>query len=799
MTAVASPPSFQPLPRLGWNPDNNPSGALNSMSADDTRIYMPRKNPQRSNSSTSIASTSSISSASSASTVLSTAPQPNGVPSTTNGSSESWAHRKKPTRGFWPSAKAEPSVAIDARPQSLPLLPSGQSAASAMSAIHQPTPMLPSQSMNQGIQQPNGVRGVAASGPMEPHAVLVLLPMNGTFERKQITVPFAPDILRIGRQTNAKTVPTPNNGYFDSKVLSRQHAEVWADRNGKIWIRDVKSSNGTFVNGTRLSPENKESEPHGLREHDVLELGIDIVSEDQKTIVHHKVSAKVEHAGIVNNSAGVLDLNFGDIDPASGGGLMGPTFPQQVPQGRGRNGSLGSPASTFRSNGPHGMPSNMSGMVAHRQMNSWLSPITIEQVVKRLAVSVSRTPFLLNLLTRFSKTELKQAKQQSLDLNRTNEFFNVLLSQEPGQAHPKPVSTNAQAAPSNGIQQSSKSDPISPFSQPPAPPPQQPLPQKPDTNGLASLKRVETEKVLSPGVGSSPTKTEGSSSQILSLVEALTSAKREIMSQGDKVKHLEDLLRQERKAREGAEERARRLLEARSKGFEGLDNGIVEEDAFNPPVENSTVMDKHLPNGYETDDESYGELENSALNGKSKVQLNQEAEDWSHESIDLDVSRLQAKLDATIRDMDEMKVQMEKYRRRAEGAEGEKNTLLQMIERIRQGEVDATAVGTESSRRKITEIATQTDDTSDAADEGESASTSKDLGSTKHTPHQNGKAVEPIAGIQELNNAVTMALTRSDYRHDKLVQVAPYASMLSVVLLGVGIMTYLNTWQKVEK
>ncbi|KAH9888564.1 hypothetical protein C8Q73DRAFT_807850, partial [Cubamyces lactineus] len=54
--------------------------------------------------------------------------------------------------------------------------------------------------------------------------------------------------------TNAKTVPQGRNSYFDSKVLSRQHAEVWED-NGKIFIKDVKSSNGTFIKGERLSPE----------------------------------------------------------------------------------------------------------------------------------------------------------------------------------------------------------------------------------------------------------------------------------------------------------------------------------------------------------------------------------------------------------------------------------------------------------------------------------------------------------------------------------------------------------------
>jgi hypothetical protein len=124
--------------------------------------------------------------------------------------------------------------------------------------------------------------------------VLHLAPINGTFERKTLRVPFHPDVIRLGRQTSEQTIPTAQNGYFDSKVLSRQHAEVWADRSGKIWIRDIKSFNGTFVNGQRLSAEQTDSDPHEIREQDVLELGIDIVGEAQKGITHHKVAARVE-------------------------------------------------------------------------------------------------------------------------------------------------------------------------------------------------------------------------------------------------------------------------------------------------------------------------------------------------------------------------------------------------------------------------------------------------------------------------------------------------------------------------
>lgn len=59
-----------------------------------------------------------------------------------------------------------------------------------------------------------------------------------------------------------------------------------------MYIKDVKSSNGTFINGERLSPEAVESDVFELHNNDMVEFGIDITSEDTKTIVHHKVAAR---------------------------------------------------------------------------------------------------------------------------------------------------------------------------------------------------------------------------------------------------------------------------------------------------------------------------------------------------------------------------------------------------------------------------------------------------------------------------------------------------------------------------
>ncbi|KAI8093563.1 uncharacterized protein BX664DRAFT_313605 [Halteromyces radiatus] len=96
---------------------------------------------------------------------------------------------------------------------------------------------------------------------------------------------------RIGRQSSAKTIPKPLNGYFDSKVLSRNHALLWLSE-GKIYIKDTKSSNGTFLNGHRLSPELEESEPFELKTGDQIEFGIDITGEDG-TVLYHKVACTI--------------------------------------------------------------------------------------------------------------------------------------------------------------------------------------------------------------------------------------------------------------------------------------------------------------------------------------------------------------------------------------------------------------------------------------------------------------------------------------------------------------------------
>ncbi|KAI9760334.1 MAG: subunit of TIM23 translocase complex [Chaenotheca gracillima] len=792
MTAVAAPPSFQPISRSSWGPDSGDQAGLNSMSTEEvTRMFMPRKTAQRTNSSSSLASAASESSTS---TVTS---QPNGIPPSAAGDLN-WASRKKPSRGLWPSSKGEPTAGLsNARPH--PIATMGPNAASGMPTVHQPPALLPPQHLMQGQpqqqqqqppqhqqqqqqqQQQNGVRP-----PGETSAMLCLLPMNGTFERKTIGVPCYPDNLRIGRQTNAKTLPTPANGYFDSKVLSRQHAEIWSDRLGKIWIKDVKSSNGTFVNGQRLSAENRDSEPHELRESDILELGIDIVSEDQKTVVHHKVAARVEHAGFYGNSTNVMDLNFGDIDPTVGGGMMAPSLPQAMSHMRGRNGSQGSMGSNGRMNsGPPSVAgSNASAMGQQRHMNFWLTPVSIEQIVKRLS------------------SDLKTAKGQSSELLQTGEFFNSLVTDGVPPEDTK-LLTNEQGRGTqpNGIPL--KTEPKARFSDPPAPPPQQPLPEKPnsargagpDFNLQASLRRSDTEKPKIPSSQNSPSKEShksDSSHQITSLVEALASAKRELDSQSVRVKDLEDMLQQERIARETAEGKAQRLELEKSGTITKDFSGVVPSD-----VESLLDPSQKQVNGNLGTSEK--ELQNDLDSKHAESSMAEES-----------AARLKQRVDQMVLEMDEMRLVVEKYKQRAETAEAESATtrqsLAEMIETIRrQDEGQETNLKKKQAAQDLS--ASSRTDTPTQTDEPAVDFTTPDppvfsLDSiVKQARFQQGKHLHPdeVAALEKAVSTVLMRGQRSNDRHGQLVQSAPYASIFGVVIIGVGLMAFLNGWQKVER
>ncbi|KAI0300549.1 hypothetical protein B0F90DRAFT_1723865 [Multifurca ochricompacta] len=88
--------------------------------------------------------------------------------------------------------------------------------------------------------------------------------------------------LRIGRFTERSGMGisqanalNSNKLAFKSKVVSRAHAEVWCEAGAKFYIKDTKSSSGTFLNHVRLSAANQDSRPFELKDGDTLQLGVD--------------------------------------------------------------------------------------------------------------------------------------------------------------------------------------------------------------------------------------------------------------------------------------------------------------------------------------------------------------------------------------------------------------------------------------------------------------------------------------------------------------------------------------------
>ncbi|KAK5082177.1 hypothetical protein LTR05_007320 [Lithohypha guttulata] len=76
-----------------------------------------------------------------------------------------------------------------------------------------------------------------------------------------------------GSSSDEAIVPGPENAWFTSKVMSRQHAMLMAHPETKIvTIRDTGSMHGTYMNGERII-----GKPTELLQHDVITFGTDIV------------------------------------------------------------------------------------------------------------------------------------------------------------------------------------------------------------------------------------------------------------------------------------------------------------------------------------------------------------------------------------------------------------------------------------------------------------------------------------------------------------------------------------------
>lgn len=145
-----------------------------------------------------------------------------------------------------------------------------------------------------------GRQGLGSSSDARPakrhqaEYYVTLVPLNDTFVKKHIHVPYFPDTARLGRPTGTKVKPHVNNGYFDLRVLSRNHACMYIEpKLGRLMIQDMGLSNGTFVNLDKIG-----TEPVPVLVGDVVNLGFNIQVETS----HKQISMRVDNVLVVSNN-----------------------------------------------------------------------------------------------------------------------------------------------------------------------------------------------------------------------------------------------------------------------------------------------------------------------------------------------------------------------------------------------------------------------------------------------------------------------------------------------------------------
>lgn len=128
-----------------------------------------------------------------------------------------------------------------------------------------------------------------------PRPSLVFSPMGRT-------LPTGTEVIRVGRYSERETQPNqPANLStaapvgFKSKVVSRRHCEFWA-QDGVWYIKDVKSSSGTFLNHVRLSSPGTESKPFPVRDGDIVQLGIDFKGGEEMIFRCVKIRVELNRA-----------------------------------------------------------------------------------------------------------------------------------------------------------------------------------------------------------------------------------------------------------------------------------------------------------------------------------------------------------------------------------------------------------------------------------------------------------------------------------------------------------------------
>lgn len=376
---------------------------------------------------------------------------------------------------------------------------------------------------------------------------------------------------------------------------------------------------------------------------------------------------------------------------------------------------------------------------------------------------------------------MRTARLQSQDLGRTGQFIGALLSKEDIKDSEKPeLMEQPKPHMMNGNSHSFRTDNKTRFSDPPAPPPQQPLPEKPD---VPSLKRGITERPKIHTQNGSPIRQDGNMSQILQLTEALNSAKREIEAQSSRMRALEDKLQEERQARADAEEKTKRLEDSNAPKMNGSPvkpeaETDALEAAFEPPMETIEAPQDDTP----TSDA-----------GKPHP--------TQPEAMEASATHLYAQIETMVLEMKDLRQQLEAFKTRAETAEAERDvdrkSLAEMAMQIRkEAEARETATREKAMQSQVgAHVAQQSDDQSEISDGSSSTMIRTPSTSSSQSNTTPAEPVDPPT-LSRANTITPLTASAGGLKpEDALANSVPFASMIGVVMIGMGLMAYINGWQ----
>jgi len=123
---------------------------------------------------------------------------------------------------------------------------------------------------------------------MSARAFLTPKPNSFNFDDRLLVLDSPTKVGRSHKDDRSES----GNGFFDCKVLSRSHAMIMFDE-GKFFLIDTGSSNGSFVNNIRLSKCGEESKITQIYTGDLLRFGSDVVDKS-KNVTQKCIVAKIK-------------------------------------------------------------------------------------------------------------------------------------------------------------------------------------------------------------------------------------------------------------------------------------------------------------------------------------------------------------------------------------------------------------------------------------------------------------------------------------------------------------------------